>query len=282
MTTDIDQLLTTWADAERAGDATTLDEVLTDDFVGIGPVGFVLDKPAWLTRFEQGLRYEELELDEVSVRRHGDAALVVAHQHAVGSHAGNPTPPDTRFSFTVVAHDGGMRIAGAQYSFIGPPLGAPAVSAADTPSPTDEAYRPSWLQRRANSMLSRALRKGRGPSFMRLLTVQGRTTGRTRTTPVVPVRDGDRTWVVSPFGEVAWVRNARATGRAELQRGEDHITYAVRQLSAAEAVPVLRHYLRLPARFFVRRHFEVSAKSTDDAITAEAHRHPTFELTPVR
>jgi hypothetical protein len=49
---------------------------------------------------------------------------VVAHQHAIGSHAGNPTPPDTRVSFTVVAHDGRMRIAGAQYSFIGPPLGA--------------------------------------------------------------------------------------------------------------------------------------------------------------
>lgn len=117
---------------------------------------------------------------------------------------------------------------------------------------------------------------------MRLLTVYGRTTGRPRTTPVVPVHDGDRTWVVSPFGDVAWVRNARATGRVELQRGDEHVTYAVRQLSAAEAVPVLRRYLRLPARFFVRRHFEVSAKSTDDAITAEADRHPTFELTPVR
>jgi ketosteroid isomerase-like protein len=125
MTTDIDQLLTTWADAERAGDATTLDEVLADDFVGIGPVGFVLDKSTWLTRFDQGLRYEELELDEVSIRRHGDATLVVARQHAVGSHAGNPTPPDTRVSFTVVADEGRMRIAGAQYSFIGPPLGAP-------------------------------------------------------------------------------------------------------------------------------------------------------------
>lgn len=124
MTTDIDQLLSAWTDAERTGDATTLDEILTDDFVGIGPLGFVLDKPAWLTRFDHGLHYDDLRLDEVSVRRHGDTALVVAHQRAVGSHAGNPTPPDTRVSFTVVADDGSMRIAGAQYSFIGPPLGA--------------------------------------------------------------------------------------------------------------------------------------------------------------
>lgn len=125
MTTDIDHLLMTWTDAERTGDATTLDDVLTDDFVGIGPVGFVLDKPAWLMRFDQGLLYKELALDEVSIRRYGQAALVVAHQHAVGSHAETPTPPDTRVSFTVVSDDGRPRIAGMQHSFLGPPLGAP-------------------------------------------------------------------------------------------------------------------------------------------------------------
>ena len=125
MTNDIDHLLDTWTGAERAGDTTTLDDLLADDFVGIGPVGFVLDKPAWLGRFEHGLRYEQLMLDEVSIHDHGDAALVVAHQYAVGDHAGNPTPPDTRVSFTVVADQGDLRIAGMQYSFISPPLGDP-------------------------------------------------------------------------------------------------------------------------------------------------------------
>jgi deazaflavin-dependent oxidoreductase (nitroreductase family) len=131
-------------------------------------------------------------------------------------------------------------------------------------------------------MLTRALGKGRGPSFMRLLTVHGRTTGTARTTPVVPVRDGDRTWVVSPFGDVAWVRNARATGQVELRRGDEHATYAVRELDADEAVPVLRRYLSMPSRFFVRRHVDVTAKSTDAAIAAEAGRHPVFALTPIR
>jgi deazaflavin-dependent oxidoreductase (nitroreductase family) len=144
------------------------------------------------------------------------------------------------------------------------------------------AYRPSWVQRRANTMLTRVLGKGRGPSFMRLLIVRGRTTGTIRTTPVVPVRDGDRTWVVSPFGEVGWVRNARAAGRIELHRGDEHTTYAVREVDAHEAVPVLRRYLSMPSRFFVRRHVDVTTKSTDDAIAAEAERLPVFELTPVR
>ena len=142
-------------------------------------------------------------------------------------------------------------------------------------------YRPSWMLQQANTMLTRALRNGRGPSFMRLLTVHGRTTGQPYTTPVVPARDGDRVWAVSPYGEVAWVRNARATGRLELHRGDEHTTYGVRELDAREAVPVLRNYLSTPARFFVRRHFGVKAKSSDDAIAAEAPRHPTFELTPL-
>jgi deazaflavin-dependent oxidoreductase (nitroreductase family) len=144
------------------------------------------------------------------------------------------------------------------------------------------AYRPSRNQRWANAVLAWLLARGRGPAFMRLLTVRGRVTGRQLTTPVVPVQRDGRVWVVSPFGDVAWVRNARATGRVELQRGEEHITYAVRELDAHEAVPVLRRYLTVPSRFFVHRHFDVSAKSPADAITAEAHRHPTFELTPVR
>lgn len=125
MTTDIDDVLATWTTAERTGDTRTLETLLADDFVGIGPVGFVLDKPGWVGRFEYGLRYEQLDLDEVAVHRHGDTAVVVAHQHAVGEAGGTPVPPDTRVSFTIVTDDDRATIAGMQYSFIGPPLGGP-------------------------------------------------------------------------------------------------------------------------------------------------------------
>jgi ketosteroid isomerase-like protein len=119
MTTAIDDLLAEWTDCERTGDARRLDAMLAD--------GFVLDREAWLGRLGPDLHYDRLELDEVSTHRHGDAAIVVAHQHAVGTAMSNPTPPDTRVSFTVVAGDDDkLRIAGIQYSFIGPPRGAPA------------------------------------------------------------------------------------------------------------------------------------------------------------
>ena len=117
----------TWTEAERTGDADPLDALLADDFVGIGPVGFVLDQPAWLGRSDRGLRYDELALDEV------DASTATATPPSSSPASapsarprGNPTPPDTRVSFTVVADDDELRIAGMQYSFIGPPMGAPA------------------------------------------------------------------------------------------------------------------------------------------------------------
>jgi ketosteroid isomerase-like protein len=129
MTTELADLPTVWAAAERAGDHDTLDALLTDDFVGIGPVGFMLPKEAWLARFSQGLRYEQLNLEEVSTRRYGDAAVIVAHQHAHGDHQGNPTPEDSRVSIVATSDastDGDWRIAGIHYSFIAAPPGAPA------------------------------------------------------------------------------------------------------------------------------------------------------------
>jgi deazaflavin-dependent oxidoreductase (nitroreductase family) len=124
------------------------------------------------------------------------------------------------------------------------------------------------------------LRRGRGPAFVWLLTAPGRVSGVPRTTPVVPVQQGDRRWVVAPFGVVGWVRNVRAAGRLELRRGRDSQTYEARELESTEAVPVLRDYLSMPTARYVRDYFDVSSSSSDEAIAAEAGRHPVFALAP--
>jgi len=116
---------------------------------------------------------------------------------------------------------------------------------------------------------------------MRLLTVRGRVTGEPHSTPVVPVmRDGE-VWVVSPYGEVGWVRNVRHAGQLELRRGQERTLYSARELDAREATPVLRAYLTMPTHWVVRRHFDVTKRSSDDEIAAEASQHPVFALTPV-
>jgi len=122
---DIRDVLSRWTDAERDGDRDGLDGLLTEDFVGIGPVGFMLPKPPWLDRFGPDLRYDGLELDEITSRSYGDTSVVVARQHATGEARGNPLPADTRVSFVVVpAADGRQQIAGIQYSFMAAPAGA--------------------------------------------------------------------------------------------------------------------------------------------------------------
>src|SRR5687768_3045138 len=49
-----------------------------------------------------------------------------------------------------------------------------------------------------------------------LLTVPGRKTGHPRTTPLAIIDYADRRWVWAPWGDVHWVRNLRAAGRATI------------------------------------------------------------------
>jgi ketosteroid isomerase-like protein len=124
ITTFLDQ----WTDAERAGDTAVLGRVLTDDFVGVGPLGFMLPKPAWLARREGGdLRYEAFGLEELDTRVHGDVALVTARHTAKGTYQGHPIPEATRATLTLVRDTGQWRLAGIHLSFIAGTPGAPPI-----------------------------------------------------------------------------------------------------------------------------------------------------------
>jgi hypothetical protein len=88
-------------------------------------------------------------------------------------------------------------------------------------------------------------------------------------------RDGER-WLVAAYGITNWVRNTRAAEQVTLSRGGRSQTLHVTELTPEASVPVLRQYLReVPV---TRRYFDVTAESPDDAITADAHRHPVFRL----
>jgi deazaflavin-dependent oxidoreductase (nitroreductase family) len=60
--------------------------------------------------------------------------------------------------------------------------------------------------------------------FNGLVTIRGRTSGLPRTTPVAIIEVSGRRWVWAPWGDVHWVRNLRAAGRATVtvrRRTED-------------------------------------------------------------
>jgi len=110
---------------------------------------------------------------------------------------------------------------------------------------------------------------------MYLLSVSGRRSGRTYTTPVILVENGER-FLVAPYGEVSWVRNARAAGQATLSRGRRREEIKLSEVGPQESAPVLREYLRQAKA--VRSSFDASPDSPLDAFVAEAGRHPVFRI----
>src|SRR5216684_5985268 len=93
-------------------------------------------------------------------------------------------------------------------------------------------YRLGLGRRAVNRIIRALLRLGLGPAGTYLLTVAGQRSGAPRSTPVTLVEDGGRRWLVSPYGEVAWVRNLRAAGKARLARGARTETIVVREVNA--------------------------------------------------
>ena len=122
----IETFLDTWAAAERDGDAEATRELLTDDFVGIGPVGFELPKQAWLQRQTGGdLHYDDLSLDEITTREYGDCAITTARWNARGTARGLPIPETTRATLVTVKDDDEWRLASIHFSFVAGTPGAP-------------------------------------------------------------------------------------------------------------------------------------------------------------
>src|SRR5262245_60513548 len=90
----IESITQAWAGAELRGDTDFLGRSLTDDFIGVGPFGFMLTRDQWINRYATGdLHYDAFTLDEASVRLYGDAAVVVGRQSQAGNHQERPLPP---------------------------------------------------------------------------------------------------------------------------------------------------------------------------------------------
>ena len=116
------RLADTWATAELRGDTAFLERTLSDDFIGIGPLGFMLTKQEWLARHRSGdLKYELLNLDEIKVRVYNDAAILTGRQVQNAAYRGNPIQGQFRITLVFVQQQGQWRLASLQLSTIGQP-----------------------------------------------------------------------------------------------------------------------------------------------------------------
>jgi deazaflavin-dependent oxidoreductase (nitroreductase family) len=146
-----------------------------------------------------------------------------------------------------------------------------------TPMRPIKQYRKRWPDRIGDALFRGMAMVGVGPAS--LLTTTGRRTGQFRSTPVIPVRQGGRLWLVAPYGEVSWLLNARAAGHVVLRRRRDVCTYTIREVPAAEAGPILKQYIAVASA--TRPYFRADKDAPISEFIAEAELHPVLELTNV-
>ena len=120
--------------------------------------------------------------------------------------------------------------------------------------------------------------------FNGLVTIRGRSSGLPRSTPVAIIAVSGRRWVWAPWGEVHWVRNLRAAGRATIiVRGRTEEVMAT-ELDPGQRVAFFRDTLGPVARgipFGVRFVRVVDGVDLDHPLEA-AEGRPVFELHPLR
>ena len=133
----------------------------------------------------------------------------------------------------------------------------------------------SW-RRTVNRIVRLLLRFGVGPPRTYVLTVPRRKTGRLYSTPVTLVEEDGRRWLVAPYGEVGWVRHARAAGYVMLSRGSRSERVSIAELGPDESAAVLKRYVtQVP---ITRPFFDAKPEAPAAAFVAEAHRHPVFRI----
>jgi deazaflavin-dependent oxidoreductase (nitroreductase family) len=138
-------------------------------------------------------------------------------------------------------------------------------------------YRVGAMTHAINGVFRAMTAVGVGASYRRILTVRGRKTGESHSTPVDVMDRGGDLWLVAAYGQVNWVKNARAAGVVTLKRGRHAERFEVHEADPAEAIPVLRQYMvQVPV---TRPYFDAAPDASDDRIAAELPRHPVFRLT---
>jgi deazaflavin-dependent oxidoreductase (nitroreductase family) len=107
-----------------------------------------------------------------------------------------------------------------------------------------ERIRPPWWLRVFNKVFIEMSRLGMtfGGNGPVVLTVQGRKSGKPRSTPVTPMTVDGKRYVVQGVPGSDWVANARAAGEATLRQGRHTERVRIVEVAPDDARPLLREY----------------------------------------
>lgn len=109
------------------------------------------------------------------------------------------------------------------------------------------------------------------------LTTTGRRSGRVRAVPVAPIVSDGVEYLVSPYGEVGWVRNVREHPVAELRSGRQIRRVRLLEMTG-ERPEVVKAYHEREA--FSRRYMDVPAQPELEDFEAKASQFPIFQVVP--
>jgi deazaflavin-dependent oxidoreductase (nitroreductase family) len=147
-----------------------------------------------------------------------------------------------------------------------------------------QSARIPWFVSLFNPLARRLLAAGlpMGPDV--LVTIRGRKSGLPRTTPLTIVEFAGRRWLLAPFGDVNWVRNLRAAGRATITVGRRNEEVTAVELRSTEVVAFFRDVLRPLVRqtrvgaWIVRHIDRIDLDHPEEA----ARGRPVFEIHPLQ
>src|SRR5690348_10910667 len=143
--------------------------------------------------------------------------------------------------------------------------------------PADRKYEaPSSGEKLFNRVFGFLAGMGIAPSFIYLLEVRGRKSGKIYSTAVNLMELDGKQFLVEPRGRTQWVRNAEAAGEVTLKRGARR-RYRLRPLEDSEKPHVLKTYLT-NYKSAVKKFFPIPPGAPVEEFAKIAWEYPVFEL----
>ncbi|HSM43493.1 MAG TPA: nitroreductase family deazaflavin-dependent oxidoreductase [Acidimicrobiia bacterium] len=134
-------------------------------------------------------------------------------------------------------------------------------------------YQVTTGKRLISSLMGGAARLGLG-NFV-LLTTTGRRSGEPRQVTLAPISDEKGEYLVSPYGDSAWVLNVRETPIASIKRGRSERAVRLVEITGEKPELVKRYYER---EGYARRFMDVPGEATRADFASVAERFPVFRL----
>ena len=135
---------------------------------------------------------------------------------------------------------------------------------------------PSSVEKLFNQVFGFLAGLGIAPSFIYLLEVKGRKSGKIYSTAVNLLELNGKQFLVAPRGRTQWVRNAEAAGEVTLKRGRRR-RFRLRALNDSEKPQVLKVYLT-NYKSAVQKFFPIPPSAPLEEFAKIASGYPAFEL----